>query len=185
MQTTMPTNGSTASFAACGKLGLTTMSIKKIVILPPLAFARFGSHPDPVASYTLEPPQENEPLGYRQIKPEPTLIVSATGEIERIDSEPDIRFKEKFKDDDGNMVHQVHPVAPFFELWAEYSDGTFVHLTRRYAGWRAGRVVRRGRQSQSVSAHPITSRCRHGLDPVVLKSRASRSAGHLPQLHRR
>ena len=138
MQTTMPTNGSTASFAACGKLGLTTMSIKKIVILPPLAFARFGSHPDPVASYTLEPPQENEPLGYRQIKPEPTLIVSATGEIERIDSEPDIRFKEKFKDDDGNMVHQVHPVAPFFELWAEYSDGTFVHLTE---GMLAGAQV--------------------------------------------
>ena len=56
MQTTMPTNGSTASFAACGKLGLTTMTIKKIVILPPLAFARFGSHPEPVASYTLEAP---------------------------------------------------------------------------------------------------------------------------------
>ena len=36
-------------------------------------------------------------------------MVSATGEIERMDSEPDIRLKEKLEDDDGNMVDQVHP----------------------------------------------------------------------------
>jgi hypothetical protein len=55
------------------------MLIKKIVILPPLAFARFGSHPEPVASYTLEPPPPDEPLGHRKIKAEPTLIVSDNG----------------------------------------------------------------------------------------------------------
>ena len=96
------------------------MTIKKIVILPPLAFARFGSHPEPVASYTLEPPPEDEPLGYRKVKPEPTLIVSETGEIVCADPKPKVHFKEHNK---------VHPVAPFFELWGELDDGSFVHLT--------------------------------------------------------
>src|SRR5215472_9237786 len=98
------------------------MTIKKIVVLPPLAFARFGSHPEPVASYTLEPPPEDEPLGYRKVKPEPTLIVSETGEIVSVDSKPKVHFKEHNK---------VHPVAPFFELWGELDDGSFVHLTDR------------------------------------------------------
>ena len=71
------------------------MTIKKIVILPPLAFARFGSHPEPVASYTLEDPAPDEPLGHRKIKPEPTLIVSQTGDILREDPNPEIQFKEK------------------------------------------------------------------------------------------
>jgi hypothetical protein len=111
-------------------LGLNTMLIKKIVILPPLAFARFGSHPEPVASYTLEPPPPDEPLGHRKIKAEPTLIVSNNGEILREDPEPEISFKEKIQKD-GDVVHQVRPVAPFFELWGELDDGRFVHLSEK------------------------------------------------------
>ena len=57
------------------------MTIKSIAILPPLAFARFGSHPDPVDSYTLELPRDESPLGYRRITPELTLIVGENGEI--------------------------------------------------------------------------------------------------------
>jgi hypothetical protein len=40
------------------------MTIKSIAILPPLAFARFGSHPEPVDSYTLELPPDENPLGF-------------------------------------------------------------------------------------------------------------------------
>ncbi len=126
------------------------MTIKKIVILPPLAFARFGSHPEPVASYTLEDPAPDEPLGHRKIKPEPTLIVSQTGDILREDPNPEIQFKEKDK---------VRPVAPFFELWGELHDGRFVHLTEKelkkqdaHVEWRvevANRKVFRRTRSKS------------------------------------
>src|SRR5262245_34016504 len=106
------------------------MLIKKIVILPPLAFARFGSYKEPVASYTLEPPSEDEPLGHRKLKAEPTLIVSDDGEILKDDPTPDISFNEKIQKN-GKTFHQVRPVAPFFELWGELDDGRFVHLTEK------------------------------------------------------
>jgi hypothetical protein len=96
------------------------MTINKIAILPPLAFARFGSHPDPVDNYTLEPPTaDDDPLGYRRIVPEPTFQVSANGEITGEKTPETIIFKEGGK---------VRPVAPFFELWGELDDGRFVHL---------------------------------------------------------
>src|SRR5262245_51769441 len=96
------------------------MAIKKIAILPPLAFARFGSHPKPVDSYTLEPPKaDDNPLGYRRIVPEPTFQVSENGEITGKETPKTIIFKE------GD---RVRPVAPFFELWGELDDGSFVHL---------------------------------------------------------
>jgi hypothetical protein len=107
------------------------MLINKIVILPPLAFARFGSHPEPVDSYTLEPPSPKEPLGHRQIKPEPTLIVAENGEILREETKSEIHFKEIIKKEGSEDVHQVRPVAPFFELWGELDDGSFVHLTEK------------------------------------------------------
>ena len=54
------------------------MPITRIAILPPLAFARFGSHPDPIDNYTLETPKgEDDLLGYRRIIPEPTFQISA------------------------------------------------------------------------------------------------------------
>ena len=96
------------------------MPITRIAILPPLAFARFGSHPEPVDSYTLETPKgEDDPLGYRRIIPEPTFQISADGEITGEKTPKTITFKENGK---------VRPVAPFFELWAEFDNGRFVHL---------------------------------------------------------
>ncbi|GLR83339.1 hypothetical protein [Bradyrhizobium iriomotense] len=96
------------------------MTITRIAILPPLAFARFGSHPEPVDSYTLESPKaDDDPLGYRRIVPEPTFQVSADGEITGEKTPETIIFKQ-----DG----KVRPVAPFFELWGELDDGRFVHL---------------------------------------------------------
>src|ERR1700761_4373747 len=96
------------------------MPITRIAILPPLAFARFGSQPEPVDNYTLETPKgEDDLLGYRRIIPEPTFQISADGEITGKKTPETIIFKQGGK---------VRPVAPFFELWAEFDDGGFEHL---------------------------------------------------------
>ena len=102
------------------------MSITRIAILPPLAFARFGSHPEPVDNYTLETPKgEDDLLGYRRIIPEPTFQISADGEITGKTTPETITFKEN---------GQVRPVAPFFELWAEFDDGSFQRLEQNMLG---------------------------------------------------
>ena len=101
------------------------MPITRIAILPPLAFARFGSHPEPVDSYTLETPKGENLLGYRRIVPEPTFQISADGEITGEKTPETITFKE-----DG----KVRPVAPFFELWAEFDNGRFEHLKQNMLG---------------------------------------------------
>jgi hypothetical protein len=102
------------------------MTIKSIAILPPLAFARFGSHPEPVDSYTLELPPDENPLGFRRITPEPTLLVGENGEIIGAEPAEQINFKEEV----ATGIHQVRPVAPFFELWAELDDGNFVPVSK-------------------------------------------------------
>src|ERR1700755_2409331 len=101
------------------------MPITRIALLPPLAFARFGSHPEPVDSYTLETPKGENLLGYRRIVPEPTFQISADGEITGEKTPETITFKE-----DG----KVRPVAPFFELWAEFDNGRFEHLKQNMLG---------------------------------------------------
>jgi hypothetical protein len=112
------------------------MKIKDIAILPPLAFARFGSSKTPVDNYTLAPPPADNPLGYRSIEPELTLIVGENGEITGKDKDQvaEISFKEKIEKPDGKVVHHVRPVAPFFELWAEFEDGRFEPLTSDLLG---------------------------------------------------
>jgi hypothetical protein len=101
------------------------MPITRIAILPPLAFARFGSHPKPVDNYTLETPKGEDLLGYRRIIPKPTFQISAEGEITGEKAPETITFKEN---------GQVRPVAPFFELWAEFDDGPFEHLKQNMLG---------------------------------------------------
>jgi hypothetical protein len=101
------------------------MLITRIAILPPLAFARFGSHPKPVDNYTLETPKGEDPLGYRRIIPEPTFQISADGGITGEETPKTITFKEN---------GQVRPVAPFFELWAEFDDGRFERLEHNLLG---------------------------------------------------
>ena len=102
------------------------MTITRIAILPPLAFARFGSHSEPVDNYTLETPKgEDDLLGYRRIIPEPTFQISTDGEITGKKTPETITFKENGK---------VRPVAPFFELWAEFDGGRFEHLKQNMLG---------------------------------------------------
>ena len=62
------------------------MTIKEIRLLPPLAFARFGSAPEPQDNYTLQV-EKNNPLGFRRIIPADTLIVADDGTVYEYDSE--------------------------------------------------------------------------------------------------
>ncbi len=88
------------------------MTIKEIRLLPTLAFARFGSAPEPQANYTLEE-NSDDPLGFRRIVPTDNLIVGKDGTIsvKRANSKTDLA--SIFRDRKG----RIRPVAPFFELY--------------------------------------------------------------------
>ena len=101
------------------------MTIKQLRILPPFAIGRLGSlSGEPMDNYTfdldIDPDLEN-PLGYRQLKAQPTLIVDkVTGEIVS-DSVPEtLKFKH-----DG----KIRPVAPFLEVYAVTDTGELKPLT--------------------------------------------------------
>src|SRR5712692_1868206 len=84
------------------------MTIKELRILPPLAFARLGSAPQPLDNYTIEDDSEH-PLGYRRIKGAETLIVDEhSGEIVDAKIPQSLSFKQ-----DG----RIRPVAPFLEVF--------------------------------------------------------------------
>ena len=95
------------------------MPITELRILPPLAIARLGAS-TPLAAYSLALPEGN-PLGFRQIVPQPTLeIDDKTGTITSAKAPESIQFK-----DDG----QIRPVAPFLEVWAVTGPDTLEPLT--------------------------------------------------------
>ncbi len=96
------------------------MGIKSIRIFPPLAVARLGSSPIPLENYDLEIPDAVSP---RKIVPASTLLVDEEGNISEVKSPGSVAFR----DDNG----WIHPVAPFFELWAQ-TDGSeeWVPLTK-------------------------------------------------------
>src|SRR5260221_14725637 len=89
-------------------------ALKEIRILPPLAISRLGSSPEPVNNYDLVIPPD-QPLGYRQIVPAPTLVVDEkSGRIAARETRP-----VTFKDEQG----RIRPVAPFLELWGRTVEG--------------------------------------------------------------
>jgi hypothetical protein len=96
-------------------------ALKEIRLLPPLAVSRLGSSPEPVNNYDLVIP-DDQPLGYRQIVPAPTLVVDeASGRIVAREVRP-----ITFKDEQG----RIRPVAPFLELWGRTGDADeWEHLT--------------------------------------------------------
>src|SRR6266478_6545790 len=98
-----------------------TMAIVELRILPPFAIARFGSSPIPLEAYELRR-SDDDPLGYREIKPVETLEVDeATGAIARNYVPDRIRFKDE--------QSRIRPVAPFLEVFAVTSDGALQPLT--------------------------------------------------------
>ena len=60
------------------------MTIKQLRILPPFAIGRLGSASEPMDNYTFDLDIDpSDPLGYRELKAQPTLIVDEnSGEIE-------------------------------------------------------------------------------------------------------
>ena len=100
------------------------MTIKELRILPPFAIGRLGSASEPMDNYSFDlgiDPASEEPLGYRQIKAEPTLIVNEnSGEIESERTPATLEFKRSGK---------IRPVAPFLEVFAVTDNDQLVPLT--------------------------------------------------------
>src|SRR5262249_53656308 len=89
--------------------------IKELRIFPPLAIARLGSSPTPLANYEVVTDNQN-PGAPRQLVPAETLFVApATGEITGSGIPADIKFRDENQD--------IHPVAPFLEVWARFEEG--------------------------------------------------------------
>jgi hypothetical protein len=100
------------------------LTIKQLRILPPFAIGRLGSADEPMDNYSFDQNighHLEQPLGYRQLKPQPTLIVNKnSGEIEG-DRAPDtLEFKRGGK---------IRPVAPFLEVFAVVENDELVPLT--------------------------------------------------------
>ena len=95
------------------------MTIRELRILPPLAFARLGSAPEPLDNYTIEDDPEQQ-LGYRRITGALTLIVDQkTGEITKTRVPHKVTFKHKGR---------IRPVAPFLEVFAVTGKDELVPL---------------------------------------------------------
>ena len=91
--------------------------------MPPFAIARLGSADEPMDNYTIEldaPDNQDQPLGYRALKPLPTLIVGErSGEIEEVRT-PQLPLQFKVH---GKNGEQIRPVAPFLEVFAVVETG--------------------------------------------------------------
>jgi len=98
------------------------MTIKALRLLPPLAFARFGSASKPQANYQLKV-HENAPLDFRTICPTPVLNIAEDGAL-TIDPLPRTEVNEMFRDG-----ARIRPVAPFFELFVEEDPYNLVPVT--------------------------------------------------------
>jgi hypothetical protein len=95
------------------------LTIRELRILPPLAIGRLGSAKTPLDNFTIDldiDPQAEKPLGYRPIRPAPTLVVDEdSGAIRKRVTPAKIEFKHE---------QQIRPVAPFLEVFAIVEDGT-------------------------------------------------------------
>jgi hypothetical protein len=100
------------------------LTIKELRILPPFAIGRLGSASEPMDNYSFDLDIDHaseKPLGYRQIKAHPTLIVNEnTGEIESQRTPVTLEFKRGGK---------IRPVAPFLEVFAVNEQDQLVPLT--------------------------------------------------------
>jgi hypothetical protein len=98
------------------------LTIKQLRILPPFAIGRLGSASEPMDNYSFDLDIDpDHPLDYRQIKPQPTLIVDKrSGEIKSERTPASLEFKHNGK---------IRPVAPFLEVFAVTDRDQLVPLT--------------------------------------------------------
>jgi hypothetical protein len=99
------------------------LTIKQLRILPPFAIGRLGSASEPMDNYTFDLDlNPSDPLGYRELKAQPTLIVDEnSGEIKEQRIPPRLEFKHGGR---------IRPVAPFLEVYAiTDTDETLQPLT--------------------------------------------------------
>lgn len=100
--------------------------IHAIRIIPPMAIARFGSSPQPLENYKLDPAPfeknfEDDDGDYRKIIPSHTLEVDTkTGAISDIytpgkNGRPEFSFRDSRR--------RIKPVCPFFEVWFQPKAG--------------------------------------------------------------
>lgn len=165
----------------------TVSEIKELRILPALAIGRLGSSPVPLACYSLVP-NPDQPDGYRRIQPEETLVLDrATGEIVRSEVPDTIRFR----DDQG----QIHPVAPFLEVWARFTDDgplepltvarlTELGLTPADVRWQVRaanhKVFRRTRQENDQVTADTGAFSDHGAKPLNGQSPSFKAGKQIP-----
>jgi hypothetical protein len=168
-----------------GRMGM-NKTIKQLRILPPFAIGRLGSADEPMDNYSIDlqaATDEPEPLGYRKLKPEATLIVGErSGEIEDVQTPTlPLQFKVNGK---------IRPVAPFLEVFALTDDGELVPLTVELlsangfavkdVSWKVSvanrKVARRTGDQDDVVAtddvvigdhdiHPLHGRCNNFVRP--------------------
>ena len=94
------------------------MMIKTLRLLPPLAFARFGSAPKPQHNYELAENKDN-PLDFRKILPAETLQVDEHGKLTILPTAD--HPAAKLRNGVAAIFRHgecIRPVAPFFELLA-------------------------------------------------------------------
>src|ERR1700749_2419394 len=117
-----PCAGSTPSSRAGIERKGRSLTIKQLRILPPFAIGRLGSASDPMDNYTFDLDIDPaNPLGYRELKPQPTLIVNEnSGEIEEQRTPGKLEVKQGGK---------IRPVAPFLEVFAVTDTGRLLPLT--------------------------------------------------------
>lgn len=153
------------------------MAILELRILPPIAIGRLGSSETPLEAFDLEVPPEN-PLGYRRIVPQETLVIdAATGAVERCYVPDAITFK------DGG---RIRPVAPFLEVYARTADDVLEPLTLdllaeegltaadvkwtvavgnikifRRTGDEKDKILARAERISDHEAHPLSGECAH------------------------
>jgi len=91
------------------------MTLRSLKILPPFAIGRLGSASQPLDNYSIDD-NPDQPLGFRRIRGEPTLIVDeASGAIREQRTPEHVSFKE------GDA--HIRPVAPFLEVFAVTDAG--------------------------------------------------------------
>src|ERR1700722_10152553 len=97
------------------------MHIQKLLILPPLAIARFGSSGTPLEAFDLKV-REDAPLDFQTIVPKETLEVDRQKGVVTRQYVPD-QGHLRFRDEEG-----IRPVCPFLEVFAETSEGNWEPL---------------------------------------------------------